>query len=99
VVKFCGENFGDRGTYFAGAVSGITDVDAITLSMAKMAVGQPDSTLAINTILIAALSNTLVKFIIVLTMGSAELRKPAAIGFGAVFTAGLSYFCYRLFFP
>jgi uncharacterized membrane protein (DUF4010 family) len=97
LVKFCSETLGDNGTYLAGAVSGITDVDAITLSMAKMAKSGDNSTLAINTILLAALSNTLVKFIITLTVGSMQLRKPAMIGFGCIFLAGLACFAYILF--
>lgn len=92
LVRYGGENFGDNGTYIAGAISGITDVDAITLSMAKMAKDATRSELAINTILIAALSNTLVKFIIVMILGSIELRKTAFIGFGAIFLSGLLYF-------
>jgi uncharacterized membrane protein (DUF4010 family) len=96
LVKFAGDNFGDNGTYLAGAISGITDVDAITLSMAKMATGGGDASLAINTILLAALSNTLVKFIIVMTVGSVQLRKTAFIGFAAIFLTGLAYFCYNI---
>lgn len=97
LVKFASENFGNNGTYLAGAISGITDVDAITLSMAKMASGGEQSALAINTILLAALSNTLVKFIIVMTLGSVQLRKTAFIGFCAIFLTGLAYFCYNIF--
>ena len=96
LVKYGGENFGDIGTYITGAISGITDVDAITLSMAKMAKGAGDSTVAINTILIAAMSNTLVKFLIVITLGSVELRKTAFLGFCAIFLTGLTYFFIRL---
>ena len=97
IVKFCTEKFGNKGTYFAGAISGVTDVDAITLSMAKMGTGNEQSIIAINTILLAALSNTLVKFIIVVMVGSAQLRKTAFIGFASIFFVGLGYFCYRLF--
>jgi uncharacterized membrane protein (DUF4010 family) len=95
LVKFANDKFGDNGTYLAGAISGITDVDAITLSMAKMGSGD-QADLAINTILIAALSNTLVKFIIVMVLGSVQLRKTAFIGFCAIFFTGLGYFLYRL---
>lgn len=95
LVKFCSEKFGDNGTYFAGAISGITDVDAITLSMAKM--GGEQSALAIDTILIAALSNTVVKFIIVMIAGSVQLRKTAIIGFIAIFFAGIGCLIYRMF--
>ena len=92
LVAYFGETYGDKGTYFAGAISGITDVDAITLSMAKMATDPSFTQLSINTILIAALSNTLVKFIIVLVLGSFELKKTALIGFSAIFASGLLYF-------
>jgi len=65
--------------------------------MAKMGTGNEQSIIAINTILLAALSNTLVKFIIVVMVGSAQLRKTAFIGFASIFFVGLGYFCYRLF--
>ncbi len=96
LVKFLSERFGDSGTYIAGAISGITDVDAITLSMAKMASGEAQSVIAINTILIAAMSNTLVKFIIVMILGSTQLRKTAFVGFAAIFLSGLGYLLFRI---
>jgi len=96
-VKFSSDEFGDNGTYAAGAISGLTDVDAITLSMAKISKTGETADLAINTIILAALSNTIVKFIIVLVVGSAELRKTTAIGFASIFLIGLGYFFVRLF--
>ena len=96
LVKFSSEEFGDSGTYAAGAISGLTDVDAITLSMARMSKGGEAANLALNTIILAALSNTVVKFIIVLVTGSAELRKTTSIGFASIFLIGLGYFFIRL---
>ena len=96
LVKFSGEEFGDSGTYAAGAISGLTDVDAITLSMAKLSKNGASMDLALNTIIIAALSNTAVKFIIVLVLGSPELRKTTALGFAVIFLIGLGYFFVRL---
>jgi uncharacterized membrane protein (DUF4010 family) len=96
LVRYTSENFGDSGTYIAGAVSGITDVDAITLSMAKLAKDGGSSEVAINTILLAALSNTLVKFGIVLTMGSRSLLKISLPGFIAIFAAGAGFFLFYL---
>ncbi|WP_207494424.1 MgtC/SapB family protein [Aridibaculum aurantiacum] len=97
LVKYTSENFGNSGTYIAGAISGITDVDAITLSMAKMAKGGDNNQIAINTILIAALSNSLVKFGIVMIVGSKPLVKIAAIGFISIFVVGGAYFLINLF--
>jgi uncharacterized membrane protein (DUF4010 family) len=91
-VKYASIHFGNRGTYLAGAISGITDVDAITLSMAKIEKVEGNSELAIQTILIAALTNTLVKFFIVFVLGSTELRKSAFFGFFAIFLSGFAYF-------
>lgn len=96
LVYYSQQNFGASGTYIAGAVSGITDVDAITLSMAKMA-KSGDHQLSINTILIAALSNTLVKFSIALVLGSPQLKKAVSIGFGVIFLAGAALFVFSMF--
>jgi uncharacterized membrane protein (DUF4010 family) len=54
---------GTAGTYGAGVVAGSTDVDAITLSMAKLAVdgGALSHRIAATTIFLGTASNTLVK--------------------------------------
>lgn len=57
--------FGQRGLYAVAAISGITDVDAITLSVARLARGELSNTVAAQTIVIAASVNTLVKGLIV----------------------------------
>lgn len=96
LVRYSNENFGSSGTYIAGAISGITDVDAITLSMARLARNDSSSTLAMNTILLAALSNTLVKLCIVLLVGSRKLVKAALPGFIAIFAVGTALFLFYL---
>jgi len=68
--------FGDTGLYVAGALAGLTDVDAIALSMANLAKQDPgNSTVAARTIVIAVVSNTMVKCGMVLWLGAASLRK------------------------
>lgn len=68
--------FGDAGLYLAGALAGLTDVDAISLSMANLALATPDlGAAAARTILIAVLANTLVKSGMAVSMGSPELRR------------------------
>jgi len=53
---------GEKGLYIAGAMAGLTDVDAISLSMANLATADAESLkVAAHTIVIAVLSNTLVK--------------------------------------
>ena len=53
--------FGDSGIYMLSIVSGLMDVDAITLSLAKMAKESISETVAIMGIVLASAVNTLVK--------------------------------------
>ena len=76
VAKAAQITFGDAGLYLAGALAGLTDVDAISLSMAQLAQGEPASqAAAARTILISVLSNTLVKGAMAAFMGAAALRR------------------------
>jgi uncharacterized membrane protein (DUF4010 family) len=61
--KAAATNLGTAGTYAAGVVAGATDVDAITLSMAKLAGegGALSHRVAATTIFLGTASNTLVK--------------------------------------
>ncbi len=68
--------FGDTGLYVAGALAGLTDVDAIALSMANLAAQDPASSAAASrTIVIAVISNTMVKCGMVIWLGAPSLRK------------------------
>ena len=68
---------GDTGVYLSSIVSGLADVDAITLSMAELSRegGGIDLQTAARAIVFAVVSNTLVKGAIVLSMGAAALRR------------------------
>jgi len=67
---------GAAGLYLAGAVAGLTDVDAISLSMANLAGSAPQSlAIAQRTIVIAVISNTLVKCAMAAFMGAPALRR------------------------
>jgi uncharacterized membrane protein (DUF4010 family) len=53
--------YGDQGIYLLALFSGLMDVDAITLSLSRMAKEGTDATVATLGILIAVITNTLVK--------------------------------------
>lgn len=55
------EWFGDQGVYLLSLLSGLMDVDAITLSLSKMAQAEITAAVATLGIVIAVISNTLVK--------------------------------------
>jgi uncharacterized membrane protein (DUF4010 family) len=68
--------FGDTGLYVAGALAGLTDVDAIALSMADLAKQDPDmSAAAARTIVIAVISNTMVKCGMAIWLGAPSMRR------------------------
>ena len=69
--------FGNTGIYISSLLSGLVDVDAITLSMSKMSQegGSVEMNVAARAIIIAVVSNTVVKGGIVLLTGSASLRR------------------------
>jgi uncharacterized membrane protein (DUF4010 family) len=89
--------FGDTGLYLAGALAGLTDVDAIALSMASLAQQDPaSSSAAARTVVIAVISNTMVKCGMAIWLGAPSMRRTmipitaalALAGVGAAFLVG-----------
>jgi uncharacterized membrane protein (DUF4010 family) len=75
IAKIAQVYFGSAGLYLAGAVAGLTDVDAIALSMANLADQKTDMVgVAARTILIAVMANTLTKTSMAASVGAPELR-------------------------
>jgi uncharacterized membrane protein (DUF4010 family) len=82
VVAAVRKYFPPTSMYFVAGIAGITDVDAITLSMARMAREGGGEQLAARAIIIAAVTNTLIKGGMVVALGSRELARrvaPAAL--------------------
>ena len=79
-------------TYLSGAVAGIADIDAITISTAKWAAVSTDAhRQAALIILLAVMSNSLFKLSISVFNGAAELRRPVLTGFGLVLLTGIAF--------
>lgn len=80
---------GDRGLYAAAVVSGLTDMDAITLSTAQLAnADRLTANVAWRIILVAAMANTLFKSILVLAMGDRRLGWRIAAPFAVAIAGG-----------
>lgn len=60
---------GSAGAYLAGAVAGLADVDAITISLSRLAVSAIPPKTAAGGILVAAATNNLVKSIAAIALG------------------------------
>lgn len=89
VVKLVEHYAPGRGLYGVAALAGLTDVDAITLSMAGSARdGSIPAATAVGAILVAALTNTLVKLGLVVGLGGPALAKRLGVATAGLVAAG-----------
>ncbi|MDH4132040.1 MAG: DUF4010 domain-containing protein [Gemmatimonadota bacterium] len=72
--------FGDQGVLPTAAFLGLTDMDALTYSMARLAAEGLSTPIVVSALAVGVLSNTLFKLITVLTLGVGRFRRLAAGG-------------------
>jgi uncharacterized membrane protein (DUF4010 family) len=76
---------GSQGLYAVALASGLTDVDAITLSSLRLFnLGQLSEQQTVTSIALAFLSNLAFKFGMVVFIGGWALARQVAIGFSAI---------------
>ncbi len=81
--------FGSGGLYAVSLVSGLADVDAITLSTARMAsTGDINSQTAVNAIVLAAMANTVMKAVYAYVIGNRGFGNLVAAASAAMIVAG-----------
>jgi len=81
--------FGDAGLYAVAALSGLTDMDAITLSVARLVNdGRVEPSNAWRAIVVASLSNLAFKAVVVGALGTGRLLLLVAIPFCVIAVAG-----------
>ncbi|MEQ1715231.1 MAG: MgtC/SapB family protein [Hyphomicrobium sp.] len=79
---------GNMGAYVLAAVSGVADVDAITMSMARLGAGPLGLDVAARAIAIVVAANTIAKTVIGWIGGGAAFGLRMALAAGAAFAAG-----------
>ncbi|MDD5199780.1 MAG: DUF4010 domain-containing protein [Terrimicrobiaceae bacterium] len=88
-VAVAEDHFGSSGLYVVAVISGLTDMDAITLSTAQLAsTGGVELPTAWRTILVAVMSNFVFKFGIVAALGPRALTGRIATAFGTALACG-----------
>jgi uncharacterized membrane protein (DUF4010 family) len=83
---------GESGLVASGALLGLTDVDALTLSMARLAEADGKAGVPALAVAVGCLANTLFKTVVALAVGMGEYRRWAAgllIALAAVLAAGI----------
>lgn len=97
VVAFTREKYGESGLYVVAVLSGLTDVDAITLSTANL---MNKDRIAVDTgwrlIMVATLANTLFKGGAVAFLGGKDLLQRIAVLYGIAVLSGIAII---LFWP
>jgi len=84
------ESFGDQWIYLVSALSGLTDVDALTLSVSQLfQAGTLDGETSGRAIFVATLSNLVFKWGVVLTLGTQRLKKWISAAFGSAVLVGI----------
>ncbi len=85
VVQFSNKTFGEEGVLVSSFIAGLTDIDAITISISKLAGNSISVIIAQTAIILAILSNILVKASISFSSGSKQLKKYLGVGYGTMF--------------
>ena len=82
--------YGHQGLHILSFIVGVTDIDPFLLSLftGKYQILLPT---LIKAVLIATLSNNLMKLLYVLSLGSPKIRKPVLWGFGLVILVNLLF--------
>ncbi len=93
IVAAVKQHFGIRALYGVAMLSGLTDLDAITLSTAHLFEdGRIESAAAWRVVLLAVLSNLIFKTIAVAVLGTRRLLLYVASFFGVVMIVGVALF-------
>ncbi len=97
VVKAANATVGDAGLLAASFLSGLTDLDAIALSLSNVFRGGGlDSQFAIACIVLAAVANSLTKLGLVWALGERGIRRRITALLGATILIGLALFAVRI---
>jgi uncharacterized membrane protein (DUF4010 family) len=97
VVAAANQRFGQQGLFLAAAISGLTDMDAITLSVTQL-VNREEivADTGWRVILVAAMANLAFKAATVAVLGERKLFLRVAVGFGAAAAAGAALLIFKM---
>ena len=83
---------GEPGLYLIAIVAGLVDLDAINISLSTLAIYSRSPIVAVRGIILATLSNTLSKWLLVKWLGSEKMAREVTKAFSAIIVVGLVIF-------
>jgi uncharacterized membrane protein (DUF4010 family) len=84
LIHFVQSRFGSAGVVVTGALVGLTDMDALTLSMSRQAAAGTDLDVAALALATGIVSNTIVKLLVGVIVGRGLFRTIVGIGLAAI---------------
>jgi uncharacterized membrane protein (DUF4010 family) len=82
--------WGHAGVLVSGAVLGLTDMDALTISMARQATGGLELETAAHAVAVGTIANAALKLAVALSVGTGRFRVVAAMGVACIGAAGVA---------
>jgi uncharacterized membrane protein (DUF4010 family) len=80
ISAYAKERFGGMGLVGTGALLGLVDMDALTLSMAQQTAAGTPAEIASQAVVVGVFANTIVKLLIALGIGRGAFRAITAVG-------------------
>lgn len=96
LVLYANKFLGTKGLIFSGVISGLADVDAITINMARAAEVTIDLSTSFIVVIVATASNSLVKLMITVFHASREVRNMVVKAMGTMALIAIIFVIYHL---
>ncbi|MBM4188609.1 MAG: MgtC/SapB family protein [Gemmatimonadetes bacterium] len=87
-IEFAQTRFGTSGVFVGAALAGLTDVDALTLSMARLATESGDPSIPAQALVVGVVANTVLKTALAGLVGAPAFRRHAVPRLLAVAVVG-----------
>jgi len=87
-ISLVRDTLGARGVIASAALLGLTDMDALTLSMNRLGTTEELIVLAARAIAVGVLANSVLKIVLLLTLGTGTFRRLATMGIAALMLVG-----------
>jgi uncharacterized membrane protein (DUF4010 family) len=87
-ISLVRDTLGARGVIASAALLGLTDMDALTLSMNRLGTTEELIVLAARAIAVGVLANSALKIVLLLTLGTGTFRRLATMGIAALMLVG-----------
>jgi uncharacterized membrane protein (DUF4010 family) len=88
VVAYVQQRWGSPGVLASAVALGITDIDALTVSMSRIVDGPGNVRLAARAICLGILASLVFKIALTAAVGESKFRRLAAAGLGLLLAAG-----------